>query len=558
MFLVPATKRLLQGILQPHKELKAQNHVHQPQQQQQQQHQHQHQQQEQQHQLEAAVASAVSHTTTSSSSSSATGGEKKAFRFLPRGALGRQMAVMVAMSFSCLLDGTVIAYSSPALPSLLQLNSFAVKIDNMALSLIGSVHMLGAVMGCFLSIPAMSLLGRRGSALYPMSLAYLLAYILIATAVNVEMIIIGRVLGGIGMGLTFSITSVYLMDISSPAYRGILGVFPPFLTQVGLLITYVGGIWLDWRRLALLLLSLVLPSVLLFWAIPESPIYLARRGRLAALEVALEALGRGDEKSDPCFAQLRPTSIEKTTSTPSSGGGCPLLPHSLRLKATWQPVLISLALMFFSQATGFTTVLGYTKLIFIESNLGPVSEDDAMGLTAGLILVSCGLAIGLSKVAPRRVLLLSSALGCCLTLTLLGAHYYLKQAATRSSSSSFAWAPLAALLLLVVFYMCGYGAVGWTVIVEILPGAVRGQIFPLVVAFNCVCNFGFALSFRHLEDLAGYHGVFWLHAALTALGAGVIYRWVPETRDRTEMEIAGYFLPAAGDSCGSSSRSTAG
>jgi hypothetical protein len=34
------------------------------------------------------------------------------------------------------------------------------------------------------------------------------------------------------MGLTFSITSVYLMDISSPSYRGILGVFPPFLTQV--------------------------------------------------------------------------------------------------------------------------------------------------------------------------------------------------------------------------------------------------------------------------------------------------------------------------------------
>ena len=34
------------------------------------------------------------------------------------------------------------------------------------------------------------------------------------------------------MGFTFSLTSVYLMDISSPANRGILGVFPPLLTQV--------------------------------------------------------------------------------------------------------------------------------------------------------------------------------------------------------------------------------------------------------------------------------------------------------------------------------------
>jgi hypothetical protein len=52
--------------------------------------------------------------------------------------------------------------------------------------------MLGAVIGCFLSIPAMSRLGRRGAALYPMSLAYLLGYILIGTATNVQMIIAGE------------------------------------------------------------------------------------------------------------------------------------------------------------------------------------------------------------------------------------------------------------------------------------------------------------------------------------------------------------------------------
>ncbi len=55
--------------------------------------------------------------------------------------------------------------------------------------------MLGAVIGCFLSIPAMSRLGRRGAALYPMSLAYLLGYILIGTATNVQMIIAGEICG---------------------------------------------------------------------------------------------------------------------------------------------------------------------------------------------------------------------------------------------------------------------------------------------------------------------------------------------------------------------------
>jgi hypothetical protein len=44
-----------------------------------------------------------------------------------------------------------------------------------------------------------------------------------------------------------------------------------------------------------------------------------------------------------------------------------------------------------------------------------------------------------------------------------------------------------------------------------------------------------------VENLAGYHVVFWIHAALTALGVVVIALCVPETKDRTEQEIAAFF-----------------
>jgi hypothetical protein len=257
------------------------------------------------------------------------------------------------------------------------------------------------------------------------------------------------------------------------------------------------------------------------------------------MEAALTTLGRGDEISHPAFLSLL---AAKENASPRADADR-FLSRAIRQRSTWQPLLVSLGLMFFSQATGFNTVLGYAKLIFIESNLGPaMHEDDAMGLTAGLILITCGLAIGLSKVAPRRVLLLCSAAACCLTLALLGTYYYLKQAGFPVAS--FAWTPVAALMSLIVSHMCGYGAVAWTVIVEILPEAVRSRIFPLLVAFNCVTSFGFALSFRHVENLAGYHVVFWIHAALTALGVVVIALCVPETRDRTEQEIAAFFRRA--------------
>ena len=104
---------------------------------------------------------------------------------------------------------------------------------------------MGAVLGCIISIPAMDRLGRRGAALYIMSMAYLIGFLLIGAAFNVEMIITGRFCGGVGLGLTLSITPVYLVEVSSLSIRGMLGVIPPLFTQIGLLATYLSGCWMD-------------------------------------------------------------------------------------------------------------------------------------------------------------------------------------------------------------------------------------------------------------------------------------------------------------------------
>ena len=78
----------------------------------------------------------------------------------------------------------------------------------------------------------MRFVGRRGAALTFMAAAYLLGFLLIGAAANVEMIITGRFFGGIGLGMTLSITPVYLVEVTEINIRGMLGVVPPLLTQV--------------------------------------------------------------------------------------------------------------------------------------------------------------------------------------------------------------------------------------------------------------------------------------------------------------------------------------
>ena len=56
---------------------------------------------------------------------------------------------------------------------------------------------------------------------------------------------------GIGLGLTLSIPTVYIVEVASPEYRGILGVIPSLLVQIGIFMTYVLGTTLDWKWLAI-------------------------------------------------------------------------------------------------------------------------------------------------------------------------------------------------------------------------------------------------------------------------------------------------------------------
>ena len=63
-------------------------------------------------------------------------------------------------------------------------------------------------------------------------------------------IAVGRFLTGMGLGMTLTIPNVYIVEVTDPQYRGVLGVLPNLFCQLGIFVTYVIGQWLDWSQLA--------------------------------------------------------------------------------------------------------------------------------------------------------------------------------------------------------------------------------------------------------------------------------------------------------------------
>ena len=194
-----------------------------------------------------------------------------------------QIFSVLGIAIGHILDGTVLAYLSPALPSMLghplghqeglnltqghtQFTLDPSLVNYVRESAVdskwrranskssfpfsGSFHSIGATLACLLAGSAMGRLGRRGTTLYVTIPAYALGYVLIGSAGNGIQIVAGRFLTGVGLGLTLSVPTVYIVEVTSQETRGVMGVVPNLLCQIGVFGTYVAGHWLNWSHLA--------------------------------------------------------------------------------------------------------------------------------------------------------------------------------------------------------------------------------------------------------------------------------------------------------------------
>ena len=168
-----------------------------------------------------------------------------------------------------------------------------------------SLPPLGAILGSSLSSLSLNWMGRKFSIILA-GVFFFLSFVLIGLASissSVGMILAGRALSGLGVGLGVPSTAIYVAECSSPALRGKLSSLPAFLMAFGVLIGYVFGrllftcmidgfililgIFLPWHHLAYFCCT---PAVLLILAmmfLPDTPSHLARKGHTEKAEKAL-------------------------------------------------------------------------------------------------------------------------------------------------------------------------------------------------------------------------------------------------------------------------------
>jgi len=446
------------------------------------------------------------------------------------------LAALAAVAGGFVL-GNFLGFPSPVQPQLQDLDGtgdpsslWYIALTTEEMSWVSSLMTLGALVGGMTGGIFMDMLGRR-TTLILISVPAVLGWLLMVLTVNPTMLFIGCFLGGLAGGIGSVVSPSYVGEISTPPMQGFLGIFFQLSICCGILLTSLMGIGLKWRLIAAILeiFPLVFVSSMIF--VPESPYHLVKKGRKAEALKSLIWL-RGNEFDIESELNQLEASVQVELASKAR-------PSDLLLPWAYKPILTALALMSFQQVIGINAALFNSVDIFKSagSDLDPlVSAVILNAIQLGMTLVSSVLITRLG----RRILFLSSQLICAISITALGAYFYIQQT-DEETAKSIGWLPLASLMIYIGSFAFGSGPIPWVMTGEIVPRKVKSLGVSLATLTNWGWAFIISKTYVNLKDAITPAGAFWLYGGMCALGVLFSIFLLPETKDKTNEEIQAFF-----------------
>lgn len=399
-------------------------------------------------------------------------------------------------------------------------------LTSFALEVIVSGVLVGAAIGALGGGRLADLYGRR-RLLIATAAIFALGAIICAAASSPTVLIVGRIIVGLGIGLSSGTVPVYISEVSPPAARGwTVSIFQLAIT-VGILLAYV----VDYAFAAIqgwrwMLGLAVVPAAIFaigMILLPESPRWLVKNGHR---EAARKVLGRIRTAAG---ADAEMKDIEASIQQSEERGRLSDLLHpSLRAA-----LVVGIGLAILQQITGINTVIYYAPLII--QSAGIPSASGAILATAGIGVVNVLMTIvsmWLIDRAGRRPLLLTGIAGMIVTLFALGYAFH-----APMQGGSLATVAVICMMLYVASFAISLGPIFWLLIAEIYPTTVRSSAEGLSATFNWGSNLLVSLTFLTLLEAMGASRTFWLYG-IFAIGAWIFsYYLVPETKGRTLEQI---------------------
>ncbi|KAK6917513.1 Major facilitator, sugar transporter-like [Dillenia turbinata] len=443
------------------------------------------------------------------------------------------LACAIFASLNSILLGYDVGVMSGAILFIQEDLNISEVQEEVLVGILSIVSLLGSLAGGKTS----DAIGRK----WTMALAAILfqtGALIMTLAPSFLVLMIGRLLAGVGIGFGVMIAPVYIAEISPTVARGSLTSFPEIFINLGILLGYISNYGfsglnshINWR---LMLGVGIVPSVFIgcaLFIIPESPRWLVMQNRVEeARLVLLKTIEQQSEVED------RLAEIQMAAGRTNA--------ENYEEKTVWhellnpnpgvrQMLITGCGIQCVQQVTGIDATVYYSPTIFKDAGLQDKTDilaaTVAVGFTKTLFIL---VAISLIDKVGRKPLLYVSTIGmtsCLLVLSL-----------TLSMLGDGALGIGLAILAVcgnVAFFSVGIGPICWVMTSEIFPLKLRAQASALGAVGNRLSSGLIAMSFLSVSRAITVGGTFFLFSVLSALSVAFVYKCVPETKGKSLEEI---------------------
>jgi MFS transporter, SP family, sugar:H+ symporter len=514
----------------------------------------------------------------------------------------------VAISLIVALGGFLLGFDSAVISGATPFYKgvFGLPTGSWLIGLSVSAIILGATLGNISAGPLADRFGRKPILLVT---AVLFAFTALgcALAQGIHFFILARVIGGIGVGMAILVAPMFIAETSPRKLRGLLVTFNQLNIVLGISIAYFSNYFiqqtvtdtnLNWRLMLGVGVIPALAYFLLLFLVPESPRWLARKGREEDALAVLRRIG-GDEHARTELAE-----IKESLETPVAGQKGRLSEvFSRPMKGV---MIIGFGIAFFQQITGINAIFYYAPMIFEMAGGGKDSAFMQASILGVTNLVMTLVAMALIDRLGRRPLLLIGAVGITFALALTGfafrtASYTLtdsgltaleieisngeadvetaghivsslqsmrgvsfnrevdffrsveqrigtasynryKEVALKNSITINSTLVLVGLIVYVASFAISLGPVMWALLSEIFPNRIRGLAISIVGFWNSVVSFSVATVFPVELETLGSSTTYLIYAFFGFLTILFVLKFVPETKGKSLEQLEGMLV----------------
>jgi SP family sugar:H+ symporter-like MFS transporter len=401
--------------------------------------------------------------------------------------------------------------------------------------------LIGSAIGAFVAGRLADAIGRR-NVMRVAALVFLASAMLTGAAGSSAVFIVGRVLGGLGVGAASVISPVYISEVTPAAIRGRLSSVQQVMIITGLTGSFVANfilarvagtsttqLWGGYSAWRWMFWMQAIPATFYFLAlllIPESPRYLIMKGRKKeALEVLARLFGRDT-------AALKAEEINRSLASDH---------HRPRLSDLVNPmtgrirpiVWTGIGLAVFQQLIGINVVFYYGAALWEAVGF---TEDQALQtniLSGALSIAACLLTIALIDKVGRKPLLLLGSIGMAAALATVAWSF---STAVTDANGAVALpgntgvVALVAANLYVVFFNLSWGPVMWVMLGEMFPNQLRGSGLAVAGFAQWIANALVSVTFPSLAVFPGLSATYVAYAFFAVISAIFVIVMVRETK----------------------------